>query len=93
VALHVRVLPPPQIPVAPLAPHPPQLWLTTRASGSVQSSEPPQLPATVEHPVTSLQSEVQHSLLAPSVHAVELAVQVHVLQLPEPSQLLVHVPG
>ena len=62
-------------------------------NGSVQSSEPPQLPAKVEHPVTGSQSEAQHSLPAPSVHAVELAVQVHVLQLPAPSQLLVHVPG
>jgi hypothetical protein len=91
--LHVRVLPPPQIPVAPLAPHPPQFWPITRTNGSVQSSEPPQLPATVEHPVPSLQSETQHSLPPPSVHAVELAVQVHVLQLPAPSQLLVHVAG
>jgi hypothetical protein len=61
--------------------------------GSVQSSEPPQPPATVEQPVTALQPALQHSLPAPTVHAVGVAVQVHVPQLPAPSQFLVQVAG
>jgi hypothetical protein len=79
------VAPLPQIPFALFGPQPLQLWPTVSVV-AVHTSAPPQLPAIVEHPETALHAATQHSLVAPTPHAVVLVEQVHEVQVPAPSQ-------
>jgi hypothetical protein len=60
---------------------------------ALQVSVPPQVPGVVEHPVTGLQPASQHSSAPPGAHTVAPALQVHELQLPAPSHMLVQLPG
>jgi hypothetical protein len=85
-ASQVKVPPPPQVPVAPAAPHP----LHVAASVIVfrpHDSPPPQLPDTVEHPEAGVQTAVQQP---PAVQVVWAGVHEQPPQLPDPSQYCVH---
>ena len=87
VELHVYVPPPPQVPVAPAAPHPLQVEASVIVFAP-QDSPPPQVPVTVEHPEAGVHTALQHP---PAVHAVVAGVHEQLPQLPDPSQYCVHV--
>ena len=53
---------------------------------SVHTSATAQLPGVVAHPVTESHVALQHTFVGPTVHVVGVAVHVHVMQSPYPSQ-------
>jgi hypothetical protein len=53
---------------------------------SPHESDPAQLPATVAHPLPESHVALQHTFDGPTAHVVDVAVQVHVLHPPVPSQ-------
>jgi hypothetical protein len=82
---HSKLWPEEQVPIAPFAPHPVHWLPTTIVLGSSQESVPPQLPATVLQPVSSLQLDSQHP--APTVQSVTVGSQVQLAaHVPAPSQ-------
>jgi hypothetical protein len=89
-ALHVYVEPPPHVPLARFAPHPEQLRDTTRLLVEQLSAHEP---AVVPQPEPALQDTVQHWLLPPTAHVVDVALHEHVPQPPPPVQYRVHVAG
>ena len=86
----VYVPPPPQVPVAPAAPHPLQVEASVIVFAP-QDSPPPQVPATVEHPEAGVHTALQQP---PAVHVVVAGVHEQELHTsPVPLQYRVQVPG
>jgi hypothetical protein len=90
-ALQVRAVPPPQLPLAPLPVQPAQLRVVVNTFASPHRSA--HAPPAVPHPDDGAHVETQHSLVAPTVHAVTAGVHAHGTHAPPASQTLVHEPG
>jgi len=83
-----------QVPVAPAAPQPWQVWFTSSRFSPQVSPLVPHEPDAVWHPSVSLHDAVQHSFPAPTPQVVVDAVHEHALHTsPAPLQYRVQVAG